>query len=252
MPPSIACAGVTRHSFRYGDEVINFTVRKQPARKTSRLAIHVEPDGRVMVDAPEDVLPGDVVAGVKKRARWISAHVSAARLRLAHVLPREYVSGESLLYLGRRYQLRVRVRPEAPAHTAMRGAYIDVEVPRREAELVKVALTKWFRQRACEVVQIRLTVVAASLPWVKHLPPLRIQAMKLQWGSCSPAGRLTINPHLVKAGRECIDYVLLHELCHLRHHNHSPKFYRTLEGQMPHWVKVKDRLDKMAEQLLAG
>ncbi len=74
--------------------------------------------------------------------------------------------------------------------------------------------------------------------------------MKVQWGSCSPAGRITLNPHLVKAPRECIDYVLLHELCHLRHHNHSPQFYRSLDRHMPRWRAIKERLDGMAEQVL--
>ena len=79
-----------------------------------------------------------------------------------------------------------------------------------------------------------------------------MQDMKVQWGSCSPAGRITLNPHLVKAPRECIDYVLLHELCHLRHHNHSTRFYKALDANMPHWRAVKQRLDAMAEQLLPG
>ena len=87
-------------------------------------------------------------------------------------------------------------------------------------------------------------------PGALALPALRLQHMKVQWGSCSPAGRITLNPHLVKAPRECIDYVLLHELCHLRHHNHSARFYKALGTQMPRWRAVKQRLDAMAEQLL--
>lgn len=251
MPAETASTGITRHSFKYGDETISFTLRRRAARKTSRLSIHVEPDGRVMVDAPANAEPGEVLAGVKKRARWISGHLSAARLRLAHVLPREYVSGESLLYMGRRYQLRVRVAPNEPARTAMRGAYIDVVVPEKNAMLVSTTLNKWFRHRARDVFATRLSAVAEPLRWVKTLPPLRLQAMKLQWGSCSPAGRLTLNPHLVKASRECIDYVLLHELCHLRHYNHGRDFYRTLDRHMPRWQDIKARLDGMAEQLLS-
>ena len=72
--------------------------------------------------------------------------------------------------------------------------------------------------------------------------------MLLQWGSCLPAGRITLNPLLVKAPRECIDYVLLHELCHLLHHNHSPKFYNTLDRHMPGWRAIKEKLDNMVEE----
>jgi predicted metal-dependent hydrolase len=74
--------------------------------------------------------------------------------------------------------------------------------------------------------------------------------MKKQWGSCSPRGNILLNPHLVKAPRECIDYVILHELCHLKEHNHSPEFYRLLNQLMPDWKQIKAKLDGMAELLL--
>jgi predicted metal-dependent hydrolase len=74
--------------------------------------------------------------------------------------------------------------------------------------------------------------------------------MQTQWGSCSPNELLTINPHLVKAPRECIDYVILHELCHLIEHNHSDKFYRLMNQVMPTWERVKKQLDDRANVLL--
>ena len=241
---------VTRQSFRYGDERIQFSVRQQPDRKLNRIAIHVEPDGRVVVDAPSDASADAVLSAVKKRSRWISKHRAAVRARLAHVLPREYVSGEALFYLGRRYQLKVLLASGDPAKTRMRGPLIEVSVPERKPELVRAQLDAWFRVRAREVFRARIKAIAASLRWVRELPALRLQNMKVQWGSCSPAGRITLNPHLVKAPRECIDYVLLHELCHLHHHNHSARFYESLDAHMPRWRAVKQRLDAMAEHLL--
>lgn len=239
----------SRHRFAYGDEVIDFSVRRQPSRTVPRVAIHVEPDGRVLVDAPDSAVVADVVLAVKKRARWISQHVAAAKARLAHVLPREYVSGESLHYLGRRYRLKVIVAAGATVEARMRGAFITVTLPERSATTIRAALDAWYRQRARELFAVRLAVVAAPLRWVRQLPPTRLQFMKVQWGSCSPSGRITVNPLLVKAPRECIDYVLLHELCHLLHHNHNPKFYQALDRQMPNWRAVKEKLDNMAEEL---
>lgn len=246
----VALKGGTLHSFRYGDETIPFTLRTQPGRKVNRVAIHVEPDGRVVVDAPQGSDYDLVLSAIKKRARWISTHLNAVRARLAHVLPREYVSGESLMYLGRRYRLKVMLRSDLPASTRMRGGYIEVTVPERAPGLIRAELDAWFRLRAREVFRNRLETVAPTLRWVKKMPPMRLQAMKVQWGSCSPAGRITLNPFLVKAPRECIDYVLLHELCHLQHHNHSPKFYKALDSHMPQWRSIKERLDGMAEQVL--
>ncbi len=235
--------------FRYGDELIAFTLRQQPSRTVRSVAIHVEPDGRVLVDAPDGAAVTDVVSALKKRARWISQHVNAAKERLAHVLPREYVSGESLHYLGRRYRLKVVIDPSMAVQARMRGAFITVTVPKYSAITVKSALDAWYRQRARELFADRLVAVAEPLRWVQKLPPTRLQRMTVQWGSCSPAGRITLNPLLVKAPRECIDYVLLHELCHLRYHNHSPHFYRLLNRHMPNWRKVKEKLDNMAEDL---
>ena len=239
----------SQHRLTYGDEVIVFSVRRQPSRTVQRIAIHVEPDGRVLVDAPDTAPLADVLAAVKKRSRWISQHVGSAKARLAHVLPREYVSGESLHYLGRRYRLRVIVNAEAKVEARMRGAFITVTVPEHAPNTIRTALDDWYRQRARELFAIRLATVATPLRWVKHLPPIRLQFMTVQWGSCSPSGRITLNPLLVKAPRECIDYVLLHELCHLLHHNHSPKFYRALDRHMPNWRGVKEKLDNMVEEV---
>lgn len=239
----------SQHRVTYGDEVIAFSLRRQSSRTVTRLAIHVEPDATVLVDAPDAAPLADVLTAVKKRARWISQHVGAARARLAHVLPREYVSGESLHYLGRRYRLKVIVNAEAAVEARMRGAFITVTAPEHAPSTVKSALDAWYRQRARELFASRLAAVAAPLRWVKQLPPTRLQFMTVQWGSCSPSGRITLNPLLVKAPRECIDYVLLHELCHLLHHNHGKNFYRALDRHMPNWRPVKQKLDNMAAEI---
>ena len=239
----------SHHRFAYGDEVIHFSLRRQVSRTVQRVAIHVEPDGRVVVDAPDVAALADVMTAVKKRARWICQHVSAAKARLAHLIPRDYVSGESLHYLGRRYRLKVNVQAGAVVEARMRGAFIVVTAPVHASATIRSALDAWYRQRARELFADRLASVAAPLRWVKQLPPTRLQFMTVQWGSCSPSGRITLNPLLEKAPRECIDYVLLHELCHLLHHNHSPKFYRALDRHMPNWRAVKDKLDNMAEEV---
>jgi hypothetical protein len=239
-----------RYSVRYGDDVITFTLRLQPQRQPSRVAVHVEPDGRVLVDAREGVSQAVVMAAVRKRAAWIVRHVTDAHTRLAHVRPRDYTSGEAVHYLGRRYKLRVTVDPAAAASCRLRGSCLEVTVRQRPAQVVRDAMAVWYRQRAREVLRDRMDVVARGLRWVQAPPPMRLQWMRVQWGSCSPAGRITLHPALVQAPRECIDYVLLHELVHLLHHNHSPAFYRTLDRHMPGWPAVKLKLDGLAEEVL--
>ena len=129
------------HRVAYGDEHIVFTLRRQPSRVLPRIAIHVEPDGRVEVDAPSSTPLADVLAAVRKRSRWISQHVSAARARLAHVLPREYVSGESIHYLGKRYRLKVILQADAEPEAKLRGAFVVVRAPNHDAAAIGHAST---------------------------------------------------------------------------------------------------------------
>ena len=243
-------ARVGQFSIRYGADVIAYALRIQPQRQPSKVAIHVEPSGRVLVDAPEGATQAAVAQAVRKRAAWIAKHVEQARVRLEHVRQREYTSGESVHYLGRRYRLRVTVEPAASPSSRLRGSYLEVTVQRRAVEDVQAEMEAWLRRRAAEVLENRLGTIASTLRWVKARPPMRLQWMRAQWGSCSPRGRITLHPALVQAPRECIDYVVLHELCHLASHDHSTRFYRLLDRHMPGWRGVKSRLDGMAEDLL--
>lgn len=245
---SVAESG--EQSVPYGDERIRYVVRKRAGRKSSRVAIHVEPDGRVLVDAPASASNSEIRAAVAKQGRWIHVHVKAALERQKSVFHREYVSGESWLYLGRRFRLKVMTEADQPTSVRLKGHYLAVVVPVRSREIVRKAVDIWYLERAKAILTNRLDVVSATLRWVEAQPPVRFRAMKLQWGSCSPAGRLTLNPHLVKASRQCIDYVLLHELCHLKIHNHSHGFYKLLDRHLPDWRPIKARLDNQAEEIL--
>jgi predicted metal-dependent hydrolase len=240
----------TLRSLRYGDELIAFSLRVQPARKAHRIAIHVEPDGRVRVDVPQETSDAALQATLQRRARWISSQVAAVRERLAHAVPRAHVSGESLLYLGRRCVLKVVVDESRDGQVRLRGTRIEVAVAQGDAVRVRTLLDTWYRKRAGEVLAARLAALAPLLQSVGTPPPMQLRVMQTRWGSCSPGGRLTLNPNLVKAPRECIDYVLIHELCHLGEHNHGPRFHRLLETLMPQWRSVKARLDGLVEQLM--
>lgn len=233
----------------YGTEHIPCEVHRSRARTATSIAIHVEPDGRVLVDAPWKGTRADIRQAVSKRSAWISRQLRSISERQRHLLPREYVSGESVHYLGRRYCLKVIVAPEEAAK--LRGMYLEVRVPEPNAGHVQRRVEIWHQQRASIVLRDRVRAVSHELRWLKHEPPVRIRRMQRQWGSCSPQGRITLNIALIKAPRECIDYVIRHELCHLQVRGHGPDFYRTLTRCMPDWQRVKERLDGMADRLLA-
>ena len=240
---------MTKGSFTYGDEQFDYEICYIPDRR-EKVAIHVHPDASIQVDAPEGESLERIQRAVLKRARWIKNHVEQARYQREHVLPRIYVSGESHFYLGRRYQLKLLKENGGGAIVKLFRGRICVETDRRDPEIVKKHLSGWYRQRASEVFTRRLEAIVDQIPWLKEVPQLRMLKMRKQWGSCSPKGAVYLNPHLVKAPRDCVDYVITHELCHLREHNHSPRYYRLLRQIMPGWESVKAKLDGMAELLL--
>ncbi|SDY75037.1 M48 family metallopeptidase [Nitrosomonas sp. Nm33] len=232
-------------SFNYGDEQIFFE-RLPRSEGINRILIKVRPDCRVEVVAPAQSDDAEVLAAVKKRGRWIYQQLRDFRAQLAHVTPRKYVSGESHYYLGKQYLLKVMATPDAVQGVKLLRGKLEVTVSPKSTEKVRQLLTDWYKVHAKEVFAKRLDVMLGQALWVSQRPPLRMLTMQTQWGSCSPKGRLTLNPHLVKAPRECIDYVILHELCHIAEHNHSERFYRLMKQVMPEWERIKKRLDEMA------
>jgi len=239
----------TRKSFIYGTDRIEYEVVYEPV-KSSKVSIHVYPDGSVRVDAPEERGLPEIHRAVMKRAGWIKHHVDEFNRQRAQALPRTYTSGETVFYLGRRYQLKVKNPRGTEESVKLLRGQICVETGCRDRSEIKECLSEWYRSRATDVFARRFDDIADRVGWLRQLPKWRLVRMQKQWGSCSPAGVILLNPHLVKAPRECIDYVISHELCHLQEHNHSPRYYRLLAKIMPSWEGVKARLDGMAELLL--
>lgn len=237
-------------SFIYGDERITFERKPRPL-VNGRILIKVHPDCRVVVSAPQDTDDQQILNAVEKRGRWIYQQLRDFRKQLEYITPRQYISGESHYYLGKQYMLKVIVAPSDAQGVKMLRGKLEVTLRHKSAEKVLQLLTGWYKARAREVFARRLSAMLEQALWVSDSPPLRILTMQTQWGSCSPNGRVTLNPNLVKAPRECIDYVILHELCHLAEHNHSERFYRLMGQVMPDWEKTKKRLDGMAGMIFS-
>lgn len=236
-------------SICYGDARIQFTIRRVTGKRPS-VSINVLPDGSVRVDAPDDAEIDRVVAAVRQRARWVWQRIEAIRQRGRHVLPREYVSGESHFYLGRRYLLKVVVDAAQPPSVRLWRGKLEVVASQRDPEEVSALLDRWYRERAREYLSRLIDDMSARIRWLKAPPTFRLLRMKTQWGSCSPKGTLVLSPDLVKVPRPCVEYVIAHELCHLKEHNHSAKYFRTLTALMPDWAERKTELDALAELAL--
>lgn len=210
-------------------------------RKT--LAISVLPDGSLELNAPRDASEDSILAKVSKRSRWIAKQRRAFNEMNATRVPRRYVSGATHRYLGKQYRLKIR-RGGEPA-VRLKGAYFHVVSPSGEAAEVERQLDAWFREKARHQFARRL---AGWHAWCRRNklpePQLVLRRMPKRWGSAGRNGRIALSPELIHAPSACIDYVIAHEICHLKHPDHSPAFFRLLASLQPDWRTLKDRLEK--------
>ena len=208
-----------------------------------RLSISVHPDGSVTALAPAGRSVEKVLSHLERRRAWIARQ--RRYFEGFHPLPqaKRFVSGETHLYLGRQYRLRVHRARDVDVKLV--GRFLNVFVPDPETPRpVRTALDAWYRAHADAIFRDRMDQCLRSAPSLGGLArTLRIRCMTRRWGSCSRKGTVTLSTELVKTPLHCIEYVIMHELCHLRVHDHGPAFFRLLNRYMPDWEQRKARLD---------
>jgi predicted metal-dependent hydrolase len=214
-------------------------------RERQRLSITVHPDCSVNVLAPVGHTVEQIQMLLQRRASWIARQ--QRHFTQFHPMPikKRYTSGETHFYLGRQY--RLRVRQGEYASVKMVGRYINALVPDPQTpSAVSAALDDWYRTHAIPIFEARMQRCVSSAKALRSVrPSIRIRRMRTRWGSCTRAGTVTLNLDLIKTPTHCIEYVIMHELCHLQVHDHSPAFYRLLSRCMPDWQHRKERLDSI-------
>jgi len=209
------------------------------SRKT--LEISVTTGGLVEVRAPAGPTIETIEQRLRARFAWIRRKV-VARDPVEVEPPRRYVSGENHRYLGRQYRLSVRQGERARVRAHGGRLHVEVIDP-DDQEQVRCAIAGWFRERARTVIPQRVAQLAASSAFAELQPTaVTIRAMKTRWGSCTASGRLLLNSQLILLPTSSIDYVIAHELCHLREAKHGPRFERLLARVMPDWRVRHERL----------
>jgi predicted metal-dependent hydrolase len=229
------------YQIQYGGTTIAYELAYAP-RKT--LAICVTPDLRVSVTAPLDTNLEEIAARVRKRAPWIMRQQRELEQYLPKIPPRQYVSGETHRYLGRQY--RLKVSEGQPEYVKLARGWLAVVTPdKTDCQRVQQLVEGWYQQQAERVFPERLRAMQLRF---QHLsitePELRIKDLVARWGSCSGSGIITLNRKLMQVAKPCIDYVIVHELCHLIEHNHSPRFYLLLDQLLPDWRERRKRLNE--------
>jgi predicted metal-dependent hydrolase len=230
---------MSRHTFQYGSTTINYELQFSD-RKT--LGITVTPEMNVIVSAPNGTEINKIESRLIKRAPWILKNISyflAFHPKMPH---RKYISGETHLYLGRQYLLKIILGEEESVK--LKGKHLIVNT--KKSSNARALLENWY------LIQAKNKLYSIALPLVdkfkKHkVAPssIELRTMPKRWGSCTTKGKIILNPELIKAPKGSIEYVITHELCHLIHHDHTQKFFDLQSKEMKDWEKWKTKLETL-------
>ena len=233
---------MTSISIEYGTQRITAEVHRA-ARAT--LDISVDPSGEVTITAPLDADMDVVSSRLRGRARWVLAQQRYFAQFRPRTPARRWVPGETHRYLGRQYRLRIGDSSASTPSVRRTRDFLSLDgVDYDDAALIERTVKAWYRDRAHEIVHARLPDCVSRFG-VPHEPKaITVRAMTSRWASMSPRGRLTVNPELIRAPTDAIDYVLTHELAHIMIPDHSADFYALLQRAMPDFERRKARLER--------
>ncbi len=212
-------------------------------RKT--FALIVQRDGSLVVRAPLRASNRQIQELVQKKEKWIMDKQEAARRTYAKTQPKEFVEGEEFLYLGKPYKLAI-VDGNQPPLTLGDRFYLAKSALPHAAVLFKT----WYTQQARQVISERVAWYAAQNGFIYQR--VNITGARTRWGSCGPRGSLNFSWRLVMAPLRVIDYVVIHELAHLKQKNHSKAYWEEVKRLMPdyqqqiNWLKQARWVDKIA------
>lgn len=227
------------HSIQFGSKKIVFHLSYSDRKS---LGISVTPEMEVVVKAPEGVSLEKIKERVKKRAPWIMKQQRFFLAFYPKQTERRYISGETHLYMGRQYLLKVTKAAKDSVH--YKGRFVEVQT--NDKAKAKVLLKNWYKEKSKDkFAEIAEPLIQRFKKYKVEPIGLFIQEMPKRWGSCTPKGKIILNPELIKAPKACIEYVIIHELCHLVHHDHTQKFMDLQTKEMPDWEKWKIKLETL-------
>jgi predicted metal-dependent hydrolase len=238
---------------QYGNREIFFKIERSDRRKT--VGICLSPKAGVVVRAPRSLEAERIKEIVIKRARWIITKQEFINTHSQLHSEKEFVSGESFFYLGRQYRLKVlkTASKQAEGCKLMSGRFFigingDLSSVERKAA-AKKALSDWYIQRAKEKIPERVELYARQIgKWPERI---EIKDHKSRWGSCSRNGVVRFNWKIIMSPVSILDYVIVHELCHLIHQSHSARFWQKVLAIIPDYRMRRKRLREYSLMLSA-
>lgn len=230
---------VTREKIEYGKEIIEFELL-QENRKT--LSIEVLPTTKIKVKAPENKNKQDIIKKVQNKAKWITKQKQYFVNNYKKPDEKKYVSGECFRYLGKQYRLKV-IKSNTDSVKLKKGCLIVEYNLKTPAKLIN----KWYKDKALYAYKKELDKCFQKfIAYNIVKPSLKIRKLTKRWGSYNKnSNTITMNIEAIKANKDCIDYVIYHELCHCLYFSHNKRFYTLLESKCKEWNKLKNKLEKL-------
>lgn len=228
----------------YGTKRIEYNVKRSKRKKT--VAINVTQAAQVAVLAPNHLSRRQIKGIVTKKAQWIFEKQEYFKRLIALFPEKEFVSGEQVLFLGRKYRLKIRkVQNKCSSGPELTGRRIFISINQHlsseeRKEIIKDALIKWYFSKSARIIRQRVNRYSDLLAVIP--PEIKIKDQKKRWGSCSSNGILRFNWRIAMAPISIIDYIVVHELCHLKAKNHSSDFWRLVSLALPDYQRRRDWL----------
>lgn len=213
-----------------------FEIRRGPRRKS--LCLTVDRSGELVVHAPLATPNSELRQWVTSKLLWAHQKLAQKRAMARNVHPPEFVSGESVFYLGRSYRLKAVERARTPLR--FNGEWFELR--RSATSRAADYFQQWYMSEGAAWLRAR----SANLERLSGQTASKVIVADLgfRWGSCGKNGALYFNWRLLQLPIPVIDYVVLHEQMHLLHHNHSPGFWRALDSVLPDWRDRKEELER--------
>lgn len=238
-------------TLRVGETEYEYQLVRSRRRKRT-IAFAVDPGPVLTVRAPARTVIREIEETIVQHLDWILRRMAEMRVHAASQPPREYVTGEEIPYLGNPVRLEVIPALGFEAKCDKRDGQFELRLPiaLREVdarESGEAAVTAWFRERAADKFAERVEIWKRKL----KVEPGRVIVTDPQtrWGSCDASNNIRLSWRILMAPLEIVDYIVAHELCHVVHRNHGPRFWRKLEKAMPDCLARRDRLREIGYDL---
>lgn len=233
-----------KKEFIFGSFVYQYDLVIQD-RKT--LSLTVKPDLGITLKCPQLAGIERIENFLQKKWFWLEKQLSFFKKYQRKIYQKEYASGESFLYLGRQYKLVVQRSKENKVSLAKGVLMVHTTKSTRDRKYTKKLLRGWYDQKTNKIFHDRYKDISSEFA-LGFVPQLVIREMPRRWGSFLDKNTMILNPKLIHASKDCIDYVIIHELCHIWYKNHDKNFYKLLKNKYPTWKKVKDKLEIIGVQ----